>query len=229
MSTIVLERLRDLFLTGEAAAGARAVRQVAERAVPATLGVLVAPGDAPVAGVALGLTVAAAHRAPCAVVCQWTGAEVAEQPRSGLASGAARRLAQRLAGRGLTAGACGRVVTVALPASGTDARATAARALAAAGDVPLIITVAGPRPPAFDPLLAGLDRLIVVPPSGAALGLDRLAITEAARLGRSASLLRLPVTGAVAGRLLVAVGLPLSPAWRVAATTALRGGDDLPA
>ena len=221
MSTIVLERLRDLFLAGEAAAGARPARRVAERAVPATLGVLVSPGDAPAAGAALGLAVAAAHRAPCVVVCRWTGAEAAEPPRSGLAGGAARRLAQRLAARGLVAGACGRVVTVALPASDIEARAAAERTLAAAGDLPLVLAIAGARPPAFDPLLASVDRLIVVPPSGAPAGLERLAIDAAARLGRSAAVLRRPSSGAVAGRLLVRTGLPLSPAWRQAAATAL--------
>jgi hypothetical protein len=224
VSTIVLERLRDLFLTGEAA-GAPPVRQVAERGVPATLGVLVSPGDASAVGAALGLAVAAAHRAPCAVVCRWTGADAAEPPRSGVASGAARRLAQRLAARSLVVGVCGRVVTVVLPSSDIEARAAAERALAAAGDIPLVFTVAGARPRAFDPLLANLDRLIVVPSSGAPAGLERLAIADAARLGRSAGLLRLPSTGAVTGRLLAATGLPLSPIWREAAAAALRGGD----
>jgi hypothetical protein len=223
VSTIVLERLRDLFLSGEVA---RPVRQVADRTAPATLGVLVAPGDAPAVAAALGLAVAAAHRAPCAVVCRWTGAEPAEPPRSGLAGGAARRLAQRFAARGLAAGACGRVVTVALPACGTEARAAAERALAAAGDIPLILTVAGARPAALDPLLANLDRLIVVPPSGAPAGVEHLAVDAAARLGRGAAVLRLPVTGAITGRLLAATGLPVSPAWRKVAAAALRGGDD---
>jgi hypothetical protein len=225
VSAIVLERLRDLFLTGEAAAGAPPVRQVAERAVPATLGVLVSPGDASAAGAALGLAAAAAHRAPCAVVCRWTGAGGAEPPRSGLASGPARRLAQRLAARSLVVGVCGRVVTVVLPSCDIEARAAAERALAAAGDTPLVVTVAGARPSVFDPLLASLDRLIIVPPAGAPVGLERLAIEAAARLGRSASLLRLPSTGAVAGRLLVTLGLPLSPAWRAASALALRGDD----
>jgi hypothetical protein len=226
VSTVVLERLRDLFLTGDVAAAARPARRVTERTVPATLGVLVGPGDAPAAGAALGLVVAAAHRVPCAVVCRWTGAEAAEPPRTGLAGGAARRLAQRLAARGLAAGACGRVVTVALPASDIEARAATERALATAGDIPLILTVAGPRPMAFDPLLANLDRLIVVPPAGAPTGLERLAIDAAAQLGRGAAVLRLPSTGAATGRLLVATGLPFSVAWRKAAAAALRGGDD---
>lgn len=209
MSTVVLERLRDLFLAGEAVAAAPPVRRVAERAVPATLGMLVSPGDAAVVGAALGLATAAAHRAPCAVVCRWTGAEPVEPPRSGLAGGAARRLAQRLATRGLAAGACGRVVTVALPASEVEARAAAERVLAVAGDLPLVLAIAGARSPAFDSLLANLDRLIVVPPPGAPAGLEHLAVDAAARLGRGTAVLRLPSSGTVTGRLLAATGLPL--------------------
>jgi hypothetical protein len=226
VSTIVLERLRDLFVAGEAMAAAPPARRVAERSMPATLGILVSPGDAPVAGAALALAVAAALRAPCAVVCRWTGAEATERPRSGLAGGAARKLAQRLAARGLTAGAYGRVVTVVLPASDIEARAATERALAAADDLPLVLVIAGARPAAFDPLLATLDRLIVVPPSGAPAGLEGLAIDSAARLGRGAAVLRHPSTGAVTGRLLAATGLPCSPTWRNAAATALRGDDD---
>jgi hypothetical protein len=221
-----MERLRDLFLTGEAVAAAAPARRVAERTTPATLGILVAPGDARVACAALGLAAAAARRAPCAVVCRWTGIESVESPRSGLACGAARRLAERLAARGLAAGACGRVVTVALPACEIEARAATERVLAAAGDLPLVLAIAGARSPAFDPLLANLDRLIVVPPSGAPVGLERLAIDAAARLGRGAAVLRVPSTGAVTGRLSAATGLPFSLIWRAAAGAALRGDDD---
>jgi hypothetical protein len=226
MSAIVSRRLRDLFLAGEAPPVARPVPQITERTAPATLGVLVAPGDAAAASVALGLAMAAAHRAPCVVVCRWILSEASELPRSGLAGGAARGLAQRLDARGLVAGACGRVVTVALPAADTEARAATERVMAAAGDLPVVLTIAGPRSPAFDPLLATLDRLIVVPPSDAAAGLEHLAIDAAARLGRGAGLLRLPSTGGVAGHLLAATGLPLSPAWRTAAASALRSDDD---
>ncbi len=225
MSTIVLERLRDLFLTGDTTVHSQPARRVTERAVPGTLGLLVSPGDASVAGAALGLAVAAAHRAPCVVVCRWTGHEVVDPPRSGLAGGAARTLARRLAVRGLDVGACGRVVTVALPASDIEACAATERALAAAGDIPLILTVAAARSSVFDPLLANLDRLIVVPAPDAPVGLERLAIDDAARLGRGATVLRLPSTGSLTGRLL-ATGLPLAPTWRKAATAALRGGDD---
>jgi hypothetical protein len=253
MSTVVLKQLRDLFLTGDTEPATRLVHQVAERAVPATLGVLVAPGDAAVVGAALGLAAAAALQAPCALVCRWTGVESFEplpvdlagepavggaggsadgragepaaSPRFGLAGGDARRLAQRLAARGLAAGASGRLVTVALPASDIEARAATERALAAAGDFPVVLTIAGPRSPAFDPVLAALDRLVVVPPSGAPEGLERLALGAAAHLGRSVALLRLPPTGAASGRLLTTTGLPLSPAWRKAAASALRGDD----
>jgi hypothetical protein len=224
VTAIVLDRLRDLFLTADAAPSPRFARQVAERATPATLGVLVAPGDAPVAGAALALAAAVGRRAPCALICHWTGAAPAEPPRSGLAASATRKLARRLMTRGLAAGACGRLVTVALPAADIEACAATERALAAAGDVPLVLVVAGPRPPALDPLLATLDRLIVIPPPGAPHGLEPLALTAAAHLGRSAALLHRPTT--TSGRLLTATGLPLSPAWRTAAAAALRGGDD---
>jgi hypothetical protein len=116
-------------------------------------------------------------------------------------------------------------VTVALPASDIEARAATERALATAGDLPLVLTIAGARSPAFDPLLATLDRLIVVPPPGAPVGLERLAIDAAVRLGRGTAVLRRPSTGAITGRLLVATGLPLSPAWRQTAAAALRGDD----
>jgi hypothetical protein len=221
VSAMALNRLRDLFL---AADGPRPAQQVAERTVPATLGVLVSPGDAAAAGAALALAAASGRRSPCALVCHWTGADPIGPPRSGLATGAARKLVHRLASRGLAAGACGRLVTVALPASEAESRAATERALATAGDLPVVLVIAGPRPPALDALLATLERLIVIPPSDAAPGLEPLALTAAAHLGRSANLLRLPAT--TTGRLLAVTGLPLSPAWRAAATAALRGNDD---
>ncbi|HWI71853.1 MAG TPA: hypothetical protein VNT55_07860, partial [Baekduia sp.] len=134
MSVLVLTRLRDLFLAPGAEAPAR---QVAERAVPATLGVLAAPRDATVAGAALALAAASAHRSRCAVVCRWDGA--ASIPRAGTAAISARRLAERLANRGLSAAASGRLVTVALPAADVAARAAAERTLAASGDVPVVL------------------------------------------------------------------------------------------
>lgn len=222
MSAVVLARLRELFLAP--AAEQAPATQVAERAVPATFAVLTGPGEAPVAGAACGLAAAAARRAPCAVLCVWTGAADAGAPRSDVAIGAARRLGARLAARGLLVGVRGRLVTVALPAAGSEARAAAERAMAAAGDLPVVLVVAGPRPPALDPLLAAVDRLVVVPPADAAEGLEDLAVAAAARLGRSTAVVRLPTTSSSPARVLASSGVALTPSLR-AATTTMLGGD----
>lgn len=221
MSALVSTRLRDLFLAP--GADAPAVR-VAERAVPATLGVLAAPRDAAVAGACLALAAAAAHRSRRAIVCHWDGAGF--PPRaSGFAVASARRLADRLARRGLTVAARGRLVTVTLPAAATEARAATERTLAAVDDAPLVLVLAGARPPELDPLLATLDRLVVVPAAGAPAGLEPLAVAGAARLGRSTAVLRLPETSSATGRLIAATGRSLSPRLRAAAAAALEGGD----
>ncbi|WP_196809136.1 hypothetical protein [Conexibacter woesei] len=109
---------------------------------------------------------------------------------------------------------------VALPGEPGAGRAAAERAQAASGEAPFVLVVAGPRPQDFDPLLAAADRLVVVPPPGAAEGLEVLALAAAARLGRSAGVLRLPATTPTT-RLLAATGFVLSPALRRLATAAL--------
>ena len=214
MSVLVASRLRDLFLApGEAAP----VRRVAERAVPATIGVLAAAREGDVAAVALAVTAATGRRARCAVVCRWDGT-TATAPRAAMASPAARRLAERLDRRGLPASARGRVVTVALPPAPAEARAAVERTLAAVDDLPLVVLVAGPRPPALDPLLATLDRLVVVPARDAPPELSGLAVTAAAQLGRGVARLDLPDTPL--RRLVVASGRSLSPRLRAAAAAA---------
>jgi hypothetical protein len=218
MSGVVLARVRDLFVAPSEAAPAT---RVAERAVPSTLAVLAAGGDAAVAGAALGLVAAAALRSRCAVVCVWSADATA--PRSGVASVATRRLADRLAARGLVATARGRLVTVALPAADVEARAAAERAMAAAGQAPVVLVIAGPRPPALDPLLAAVERIVIVPPPDAPPTLESLALTAAAHLGRSTAILRLPRTSR---HLLTSTGLSLSPSLRSAATKALEGGHE---
>jgi hypothetical protein len=238
VSAVVLQRLRDLFLAPGATTMTQPAQQVAERAVPATLGVLVSPADAVVAGAALGLAAAAGRRARCAVVCRWSPEPPASSssstepregalppaPRSSLACSAARKLSARLAVRGQVVGAHGRLVTVALPAEGVQARAAVERTLAAAGEVPVIVVVAGPRSAELDPLLATLDRLVIVPGREAPAGLEALAVDAAARLGRGTGALRLPLTGLVS-RLLTTHGLLLSPPLRGAANAALAGQD----
>lgn len=198
--------LRDVFL----APGAAAPR-AAERAVPASLAVLATAAGGPTAGAALAL----ACGAPVAVVALWGASS-----RAGLALPPARRLAERLTARGLAATPRGRLVTVALPDDPSAARVAAERVRAAIGEAPFVLVVAGPRPPAFDPLLAAADRLVVVPPPGAPSGLEPLALAAAARLARSASVLRLPPTTPTT-RLLAASGLLLPPALRTLATAAL--------
>jgi hypothetical protein len=220
MSVLVSSRLRDLFLAPDEAAP---VRRVAERALPATIGVLAPAREGDVAAVALAVAAARGRRSRCAVVCRWDGVTAAA-PRPALAARAAGRLAARLDRRGLPAAARGRVVTVALPPAPEEARAAAERTLAAVDDLPLVVLVAGPRPSALDPLLATLDRLVVVPAPDAPPGLSDLAVTAAALLGRGVARLDLPDTPY--GRLVVTTGRPLSPRLRAAATAALEGGGD---
>jgi hypothetical protein len=229
VNAVVLARLRGLFLEPcSTPAVQRPASRVVERAAPPALGVLTGPAEAAAAGAALGLVAATATGRPCALVCRWTGAEPGDDapPTSAPSVGAARRLAARLGARGLDAIARGRLVTIELPAAAATARAAAERAIAAASDVPVVLVIAGPRTVTLDPLLAELDRLVVVPPPGAPAALEHLAVAAAARAGRATSVLRFPSSGTAAHRLTVSCGLLLSPSLRAAAESALRGGDD---
>jgi hypothetical protein len=87
----------------------------------------------------------------------------------------------------------------------------------------VVLVVAGPRPPALDPLLAAVDRVVVVPPSDAPDGLEDLALVAAARLGRSTAVLRLPAASSSGARVLATAGLLLAPALRAATSTTLAG------
>lgn len=196
---------------------------VGERAMPASLAVLSSAADGPTAGTALAL----ACGAPVAVVALWSDRSpradsggAGHSPHAGFALRPARRLAERLAGRGLEAAARGRLVVVALPGEPGAARAEAERARAASGEAPFVLVVAGPRPAGFDALLAAADRLVVVPPPGAPAGLESLAVAAAARVARATGVLRLPPTTPTT-RLLAATGLVLPPGLRRLATAAL--------
>jgi hypothetical protein len=220
---VALGRVRAVFVAPAGPAEASAVL-VGERAVPATLGVLVAPAQAAAAGAVLGLAAATAGASSCALVCRWTG-DVAEAAplASAPAVGAARRLASRLSSRGLDAAARGRLVTVRLPAPADEAGDAAERAAAAAGEAPTVLVLAGARPPSFDTLLAAADRLVVVTSPDAPSMLEDLAVEDAARIGRSTGVLHLSPAAALAQRLTVATGLLLSPPLRAAAEAALGG------
>jgi hypothetical protein len=189
----VLVRLRDWFLVSNDAVAQRSVVRAEERAAPSAVAALCAPGEAARVGRALGSAAAARAGTGCAIVCRWTGEEpddVSPPAPGPPVAGAARRVTTRLRGRGLAATARGRLVTVALAAGGVEARAQAERAAAAAGDVPVVLVLAGPRPAAFDPLLAQQDRIVVVAGAGAPAALEALALDDAARLGRATGVLR---------------------------------------
>jgi hypothetical protein len=210
----------ELFLTPASAREAPVVR-VAERAAPRALAVVCAPPAAALAGAAVALAALARGDAGVAVVCRWTGGHDEALRGSGLATGAARRLAARLAGRDLAAAPRGRLVTVSLPADPGAAVAAAARTSAAAGDAPVVVVVAGARPTGLDPLLAGQERVIVVPDAAAPDGLEALAVADAARVGRATGVLRLGA--ATPARAAAIGGWVLPPALRVAVGAALDG------
>jgi hypothetical protein len=77
------------------------------------------------------------------------------------AHAAARRLAARLAARGIPASARGRLAWLPLPADPGPGLALAERA-AAAIDVPAVLALAGPRPAEAEPVLAEHDLVVVV-------------------------------------------------------------------
>jgi hypothetical protein len=146
--------------------------------VPAAVAVVCAADDARALGVATAGLLARRGRAPCALVCIWTAAGGRDRsdarPRS---RRAARRLTAALAARGLDAHACGRAAVVALPAEPDEALTAAIRAGAAAGAAATVLVLGGPRPVAFDDLLAAQDRVLVIsrPAVDAAIGALALA------------------------------------------------------
>jgi hypothetical protein len=146
-------------------------------AVPAALAVLCAAADARAAGVAVAALLARRARAACGVACIWTAPEPHRHPETAApASRGARRLAATLAARGLDAGAYGRAVAVALDADPAAAVAAAGRTAAAAGAAPVVLVLGGPRPAAFDDLLAAQDRLVVLTRPGTDAAMGALAI-----------------------------------------------------
>lgn len=167
------------------------------------VGVVARPVDAAVAGCAVGLVLAR----PAAIVALWgAAAPKAHAP----ASLRARRTAARLAARGHTARAAGRLATVAL----ADA-SEAARVAAAAGDLPVVCVVAGPRDPHADAVLAACDRVVIVGDDPVA----QLAHESVAALGVPSRALVLPDGPS---RALAAGGAALVAPLRAAVLEALR-------
>jgi hypothetical protein len=222
--TAVLGRVCGLFLRPGASTQVHGAARTAAKArtAPASIGLLCAPAAAAAAGTMTGLAAARRAGTSCAVVCTWTGATALDRPEAGsggLAVSTARRLAARLARRGIGARARGRLVRVELPADPGAARALAERVTGAAGETPVVTVVAGTRPEAFDALLAAQDRVVIVPPRGDLEGVGELAVLEAARVARAVGVLDLPAVGV--GRLALSSGLVLPPTARRAALSAL--------
>jgi hypothetical protein len=154
--------------------------------VPSAVAVLCAAEDAGAAGVAMAALLARRARAACGLACVWTAPAPYRHPDTGApARRVARRLSATLAARALDARACGRAVVVALEADPAAALAGAGRAAAAAGDVPVVLVLGGPRPAAFDALLAEQDRLVVLTRPGADAAIGALALAGLPAAGAS--------------------------------------------
>jgi hypothetical protein len=189
--------LRDFLVaprTGEAAVDDRARRmRRARAATPAhagtapSLGVLAPTRDLHAAAAGVGLAIA--RTAPAALVCVHAPGAPAGVPtlRAPARAGAAR-LAASLRARGLDASARGRLAVVHLPDDRAQLAGTAARALAAAGPLPIVLAVAA-RDEAVDVLLAACDAILVALPLAAEPALAELALAGAAALAPRAAAL----------------------------------------
>jgi hypothetical protein len=111
-------------------------------------------------------------------------AEPAARSPAGATTPGARRLAARLAAHGLPATACGRLAWLALEPEPAAAAGQFRRCLAVGGG-PVVLAVAGPRPPAFEPLLAELHLAIAVLPSDIDPALRELALATLRSRGRA--------------------------------------------
>jgi len=198
-------RLRSLFVAPGEATRVKGV----ERLPPCPSVAVLAPApDAPWLGAAVGIGVARAWGAPCALVCTWSAERTQPQGWAAPPPRPGRRLAARLAARGIEAQAGGRIVRVALCGDEVVAAAEATRALGAATDTPCVLAVGGPRGDALEALVSEQHHAMVFTRPDAPAGL-----AEIARAGLRA----LPadrvsshvVAGGAAGRMLALRGLSI--------------------
>ncbi len=174
---------------------------------PPAVALLAPPADAPALGAALGLALARARRNPVSVVCLWSPVPTRSGRRAPPMPVAAR-VAAALTARGHDATATGRLAVVRLSACGEEAASQALRISAAAGAAPTVLALAGPRPAAFDALLAMQDLVVVAVAPDSDASLARLA---SAGLERA---LTCAIPPAAPGRALAAAGLVLLPSTR---------------
>lgn len=123
---------------------------------------------------------------------------------------ASRRLAATLAARGHDATTAGRLTVVRLATAPEEAAAEARRAFAAAADVPTVLALGGPRPPALDALLADQDLVVVATrPDDDPLMVD-LVLSGLAE--RRVPARACPAPTSPLARVVATAGLPLPPA-----------------
>jgi hypothetical protein len=191
--TELLARFSALFV--EPAAPARAV----PRPPPPSVGLVAERRGGLATASLLALGLARIAKAPGALVCAWPP-ELVVDAVVAPASPGARRLARTLRVRDLAAVATGRLVRLALPLGPDEAAATHSHAIAAS-DLPAVALLAGPRPPALEALLGGLDALLVAPSRDGDPRLADLALAGLAEHGRPTGHCRLrpaPLTAALA-------------------------------
>jgi hypothetical protein len=125
----------------------------------------------PVAAACAGELRAQAREA-AATLCLWRGGTAP----SGATIPAVRRVAARLVAHGLPATACGRLAWLSLDDDAEVAAAEVRRARTLTG-LPLVLAVAGPRPAAFEPLVAAADHALAVLPPEAEDALRAVALS----------------------------------------------------
>jgi len=175
--TGLLSRVGAFFFESADAPGPAAVpRAAAPAAAPAEAAVLGAPGAVVAVAAACAGELRARSRSAAALLCIWRPAgasapapePAADVPPARSPAGAttpgAGRIAARLVAHELPATACGRLAWLALASEAEAAAAQFRRCRSVAG-VPLVIAVAGARPPEFEPLLAELDLCVAVLPA----------------------------------------------------------------
>lgn len=178
----LLDRAAALFLTPPSPTAAPPRAAAAGPAGTPAAAVLGSPAHAPAVARLLAAELRLRTRSGCALVGEWRADPDEPGPaRGGMAASAARRVADRLAGRGLAAEAQGRLVRLTLDPDARLAASEWERAVAAAACA-AVLSIAGPRPPAFDALLDDLDLLVLVTPEEAPAELTDLALAALAPL-----------------------------------------------
>jgi hypothetical protein len=165
--TGLLARAAALVVEPDSAADSRPAAPAGARAL-----VLGSPSDAPPFAAALAGALRARERAPAALVCVWgssrppQSADSSTRPpsTSPWCGGGARRLAARLATRGLSARAAGRLVWLSFPEDAGAAVMELGRLLGRL-DAPIVTALAGPRSAEHDALMSDHDLVVAVRPA----------------------------------------------------------------